>query len=436
MRKIAVMIVAAFCGVFLFGRGPGAGERPGRAGGWTELGPQGGDIRGIARNPKSPAELYAVTYSGLVYRSTNNGGSWTRKGAVGVEVDDLAIDSKNPSTIYALASDGLYKSIDKGASFTKLPFGDVNMGGYGGRIAVHPSNPKIIYVAGIYIYDTTNWKTCMAVFKTANGGQSWTVKKLDPTSTSGHTYDVVVSPKNPAFIYACGASYLGNGCQARVFRSTNGGQTWKNITPGFMNPDLYNYAYAIVADPSNAGRVFVAYSRGIAGTSNSGATWENQASPAYMYAYAVAISKSASDTLYAGAEKTLYKSTDGGKNWTALTHGLFGAARKILVQGKILHFASAAGIFKSTNGGEQFAPGHKGVLAADITGFVLHRAVSGALDGGTGTLYAAANGYGIFKSTNGGGAWTKLSEFAGSDWVACLVSPRTDPRRVYVSTYG
>ena len=435
MKKAPIIIYILLCTVFLLGMNPGAGGRIERPGAWKELGPQGGNIRGIARNPKSPSELYAVTYSGMVFRSVNNGGSWTRKAAVNDYFYDVAIDPSNPSTIYVLAGNALYKSTDKGGSFTKISLGNY-CSAYEGAIAIHPSNPKIIMISGSFTYNTASWDECLAVFKTANGGQSWTVTKFDTTSTWAYGYDVVISPKKPTLVYLCGVSYTNSGCTARVFQSINGGKTWKNVTPDFINPYTYNYVYAVAADPTVADRAFIVHSYGVTRTSNSGTTWENQTSPTWMYAYAITIDKAAPDTLYAGGHKTLYESTDGGQNWTTLSNGLYGTASKTLVQGQTLHFASDAGIFKSTDGGETFAPGYKGVLAAEISGFVLHRAASSALGAGAKTLYAAAGGYGIFKSTNDGGAWTKLANFAGSDDLACLVSPRADPRRIYVSTYG
>lgn len=437
MRKAAVGMIVVFCAAFLVGTGPVGKEQSDRAGDWTALGPPGGDIRSIIRNPKTPSELYAVTYSGIVYRSTNNGASWTRRAVIDDYVYDLAIDPKTPSTLYALAGSDIFKSVNKGVTFTRINFGNY-VYCYYGRIAIHPSNPKIIYVSCAVYYDTTNWKECLAVLKSTNGGQSWTVKKLEPTSRWATAYDVVVSPKNPSLVYMCGyiTPASGNYHVARIFRSTNGGETWKNVTPAFLASEMYSYIHALAVDPVNATRAYLAYTGGIARTSNSGTSWTKQTSPSWMSAYAFAIDKSAPNTVYAGAFKTLYQSKDGGANWTAISNGFYGTPSRILIQGKTFHIASGAGIFKSVNGGAKFATGHKGILAAGITGFVRLPGGAGSLTGATGTFYAAAGDYGIFKSTNAGGAWTKLLDFAGSDAIAHIVSPRSDPRRVYVSTYG
>lgn len=440
MRKAGYLFLVGACAAALFAAGsagPDGSGGPVGPGLWTELGPLGGDVRSIVRNPKAPAEIYSLTYSGLVYRSGNNGASWARKASLGEDLYDLAIDPKTPSTLYALGGSYILKSVNKGVTFMRKAFGDY-IYAYSGRIAINPSNPQVLFVAATVVYDTANWKECLAVLKSANGGQSWAVKKLEPTSKWATGYDVAVSPKNPSLVFACG-SYTpasGNSNKAAIFRSTNGGETWKNVTPAFLTQQSYYYPYAIALDPTNAQRAYVGYNYGVVRTANGGTAWTNQVSPSDISGYALAIDKSAPNTVYSGGFKKLYKSTDGGANWADLSNGIFGSAAKLLVQGKVVHFASSAGIFRSVNGGAQFAPGHKGMLAADITGFVRVPAGTGAGNGGAATFYAAAGGYGVFKSTDGGAAWTKLCDFAGSDNIAHLVSPRTDPRRIYVSTYG
>jgi len=443
MKKAGLTIAVVLFAILLFGRGPSGMDRiEGTdtfvgANPWKELGPQGGDIRAIVRNPKNTNELYAATFSGLIYRSGTNGTSWARRSAIGDNIYDLAINPRTPSTLYALGDYAIYKSVNNGVSFSEIPFPNYFYCWEGG-ISINPSNPQIIYVVGRAYYDTTNWKSCIAVLKSVNGGRSWTVKYLDRTSKWGYGHDVAVSPKNPSLVYACGyyTPASGNGNKAGIFRSSNGGETWKNVTPAFMTSPTYSYAYAIALDPTNAGRAYVAHDSGVVRTSNGGTTWKKQAFPGWMRCYAISIDKTAPQTLYAGDINIIYRSTDGGNNWTTLSNGLYGTASKIIALGKTIHVASNGGIFKSTNRGTLFAPGHKGILAGDITSFVRLPAGGGSLTGGTGILYAAAHGYGIFKSINGGGAWTKLCDFAGSDDIAHIVAPKSDPRRVYVSTYG
>lgn len=445
MKKSVLSIAVGLCAAWIFAAGPAGGD--GRAGtarragadDWAELGPDGGDIRGFVRNPKAPSELYAATSSGLIYRSGNNGATWARKGAAGSSVYDLAVDPRTPSTLYALGDATVYKSVNKGGDFATLPL-PAGFRAQNGRVAVHPTDSRVLFVSGAFTYDTTNWKTCMAVLKSADGGQTWAVRRLNNGSASAMTYNIAVSAKTPSLVFACGFYTSDSGrAKAGVFRSRDGGATWKNVAPAFMTSGtICFYPFALALDPTDAGRAYVAFGQGVARTSDGGASWQRQTSPpaTEMCAYSIAIDAADPETLYGGYNNRLYKSTDGGKVWSTLTNGVAGIPFKILARGKSVQAASGAGLSRSANGGASFVPGHKGIRASDISSFVLLPAGSGAAAGGGGTLYAASWSVGLFKSVDGGAAWTKLPAFSGSDQIWDVVSPEADPRRVTVSVFG
>ena len=444
MKKTALFVIGAvfvcLCGLRLLGTSPQPGPSPERASAWTLIGPQGGDIPGMARNPKSPNELYAVSYWGRVFRSSNNGSSWTRTAIINDYLQDVEVNPKIPTTVYVLGSNALYKSENRGGTFTRLPF-DTSMYAGSGRMAIHPTDPKIIYVAGCYY---SNQKYYLAIAKTVNGGAKWTYKKLEGTSNWSYGRSIAICAKSPSNVYFCGYYYTGSGYTARVYRSSNSGGTWTNVTPAFLN-GTWNYAESLAVDPNNPNKAYLScYSDGralIAQTSNSGSSWTCQAAPSYIYTYTIVIDKTKTNTLYAGGysqngKPTCFKSVDDGGNWTELQTGLYGTASDILVLGSTIHFASGAGIFRSTDGGANFTVSHKGIKATDIQSFALLLTSSGARQGASGTIYAAASSYGNFKSTNMEGTWKQLSDFQGSDAIAHLVVPRSDPNRLYLSTYG
>jgi len=446
MKKTALFVSGAIfvclCGLRLLGTSAPQGTSPEQAGAWTQIGPQGGNIPGLARNPKSPNELYAVSYSGRVFRSSNNGSNWTRTAIINDYLQDVEVNPKIPTTVCVLGSNALYKSENRGGTFTRIPF-DTAFQAYNGKMAVHPTDPKIIYVAGNYY---SNQKYHLAVAKTVNGGTKWTYKKWDATPNWPYGRSIAICAKSPSTVYFCGYYYTGSGTTARVYRSSNSGGTWKNVTPAFLN-GTWNYAESLAVDPKNPNKAYLScytnnnYRSLIAQTSNSGSSWTYQAAPFYMDTYTIVIDKTKPGTLYAGgfnqsSKPTCFTSVDGGANWTELQTGLFGRASDILVSGSTIHFASNAGIFRSTDGGANFAAAHKGIKATDIPSFALLPSSSGARQGASGTLYAAAGSYGNFKSTNGGGTWTQLCDFQGSNAIAHLVVPRSDPNRLYLSTYG
>jgi photosystem II stability/assembly factor-like uncharacterized protein len=446
MKKAGLFLIGAvflcLCGHRLLGTSPPPSSSSERASAWTLIGPQGGDIRGLARNPKTPSELYAVSYWGQVFRTSNNGSSWTRTAVINDYLEDVELDPKVPTSILILGDSALYRSENRGGAFTKLPF-DTAFEAYDGRMAVHPTDPKIVYVAGYYY---SNQKRYLAIAKTVNGGAKWTYKKLDATSSWPYGRSIAICAKSPSTVYFCGYYYTGSSYIARVYRSSNSGGTWKNATPAFLN-GTYNYAESVAVDPKNPNKAYLSCytsnnSMGlIAQTSNSGSSWTYQAAPSYLDTYTIVIDKTQSDTLYAGGynqsgKPTCFRSVDGGGNWTELQTGLYGRASDILVSGSTIHFASDAGIFRSMDGGANFTAAHKGIKATDIQSFALLPASSGARQGASGTIYAAANAYGNFKSVNMGGTWKQLCDFQGSSAIAHLAVPRSDPNRLYLSTFG
>jgi hypothetical protein len=179
VKKALVLMLAALCVVILIGRSAAETEPAGPPGAWTAIGPFGGNITGLARNPQSPSELFAVcgSYPAQVFRSANNGASWTRQSMFYNRVYDLVLDPKSPSTIYCLCDSSIQVSKDKGKTFTGFGL-PTDFQVWEGRLAVHPTNPKIMIAGGYFIYDKTHWHSAAAVAKTTDGGAHWTVTKL------------------------------------------------------------------------------------------------------------------------------------------------------------------------------------------------------------------------------------------------------------------
>jgi hypothetical protein len=126
------------------------GVRPDQAPAWTVIGPPGGSVVGLARDAAVATEYYALTCSSYpcqFFRSTNGGASWARTKILPAFGSDLAADPKEGGVVYVLTLYGIYKSVDRGANFSFLAF-PAGAEGNVGRIAIHPTNPKIIYVAG------------------------------------------------------------------------------------------------------------------------------------------------------------------------------------------------------------------------------------------------------------------------------------------------
>jgi photosystem II stability/assembly factor-like uncharacterized protein len=418
------------------GTAPAAAARE-RAGTWTPIGPYGGQINGLARNPKSAKELYAVAmgYPGQVFRSTNNGQSWTRTALLTDYLYDIVLDPLDSNTVYALGGWGLFKSTDQGATFSNIRFPEGFHAGEG-RLAVKPTNPKILIAGGSYITNPGSYSKCMALAKSADGGKTWVVQKFEASSNSGCVRDVAFSPQNPEIVFLCGYfSKAGSSSVPRVFVSTNGGQTWKNVTSAAVfNPmNSGSQLYGLALDPKDANKAYVAHALGLARTSDAGSSWSAQVSPGASLPFnTVAVDTSNSSILYAGSlgsSRTpgngCYKSTDGGKTWKHLGGSYYGYILWILARGPRVHAATSAGIFQSTNAGVSWKTSHAGIKATDVPAFGV--APSAPLN-----IYAAANSYTIFKTCDGGASWTQGPDFDQCDQVIRIAVHPTNSKTVYV----
>lgn len=175
--------------------------------------------------------------------------------------------------------DGVYKSIDGGKSFTNMGLKNSE---HIGNIIIHPKNEDIIWVAA---YGPL-WKSGgeRGVYKSIDGGKTWerTLFISDETGIS----EIAIDPSNPEILYAAAhqrrrseSSYVGGGPESSVYKSTDGGKTWREIASGLpardmgriglaVSPADPNYLYAIVEARYEKGGVFK--------STNKGENWSKQ----------------------------------------------------------------------------------------------------------------------------------------------------------------
>jgi len=252
-------------------------------------------------------------------------------GAMSGRITAIAVDPTHPQVIYAgAASGGVWRSRSSGTAwepiFDKAPTQCV------GSIAINPHNPDEIWVGTGEGNPRNSQDFGAGIFKTINGGKDWACMGLQNTHT---IHRVVLHRDQPDVIFAAslGSSY-GPTEERGVFKSTDGGKTWKKSL--YVN-DLTGCA-DLVADPQNPNKLYAAmweYRRwpwffksggkgsGLYVSYNAGETWERRTDKdglpeGELGRMGLAVSRSNPDVVYAlveAKENALYKSTDGGKKW-------------------------------------------------------------------------------------------------------------------------
>jgi photosystem II stability/assembly factor-like uncharacterized protein len=267
------------------------------------------------------------------------------------KINAVAADPTNPNVIYIGASlGGVWKTTDGGNTWTPLTDNQASLSV--GALALAPSNTNIIYAG---TGDTTysgNAYYGRGVLKSTDGGATWTLlanNLFDRRAISR----IVVDPSNPAVVYlATGAGVVnGLGGNVGVWKSTDGGTTWTDLTSSLANinsnEDLFS---TLLLDPgdsthqtlytavcSPAGQYFgFSTGAGVYKTTNGGKTWTllggGMPSGVTVGNVQLALSASAPQTVYASIVSTgqagsppygdlleMLKSTNGGSTWTKLT---------------------------------------------------------------------------------------------------------------------
>jgi hypothetical protein len=203
------------------------------------------------------------------------------------------------------------------------------------------------------------------------------------------------------------------------------------VTSALLDEEMLLRGVAV--DPKNPRRVFVAFSDGVARSSDGGTTWALQTAPDGFYAASIAIDASNPSVLYAQTRgwdpsPGCYKSKDGGVTWTRAAAGVYGSGRRILVADGRVWLACNVGLFRSDNGGASFAPAQTGIAASNVEAFAI-------APSSPSTIQAYVEFYGMFRTKTRSASWVRGRSFEDIDGVADVLVPPADPQTVYVLTW-
>jgi photosystem II stability/assembly factor-like uncharacterized protein len=245
---VLVLTLASFLGAQVARQSPPAGYSQALSGlKFRELGPaiMGGRVDQFAVVESDPKIVYVGLASGGVWKTTNAGTTWEPifDDQAVASVGALALAPSNPSILWVGTGEannrqssswgaGVFKSTDAGRTFQFMGLAETQ---HIGRLAIHPTNPDIVYIAAQGKLWGPNPER--GLYKTKDGGRTWK-NVLSINEDTGMT-DVVLDPTNPDTVYA--ASYQrrrtsfgfnGGGPGSAIFKSTDGGATWKKLMKG------------------------------------------------------------------------------------------------------------------------------------------------------------------------------------------------------------
>ena len=306
---------------------------------WRNIGPfRAGRVNAVTGVIGQPSVYYFGSVGGGVWKTINSGRTWTpifdseRVASIGA----IAVAPSNPNVIYVGTGEadmrdsisfgnGVYKSIDAGKTWKHLGLENSRQIG---RIIVDPKNPDLAYIAVLgHVYGPHPDR---GVYRTKDGGATWQ-KVLYKNEDLG-AIDLAFDPVNSQIIYASMWNVRrppwfiytpANGPGAGIFKSSDGGNTWTQLTNGLPSEGVGRIGLAV--SPTNRNRIYAivdAKAGGLFSSSDAGATWtkvstDNRIWGRGWYFNKVTADPKDPDTVFV-QNTSIYKSTNGGKNWTAI----------------------------------------------------------------------------------------------------------------------
>lgn len=262
---------------------------------WRELGPfRGGrscTVTGVRGNPNL---YYFGGVGGGVWRTQDAGQTWENisDNYFGGTIGAVAVAESDPNVIYVGEGEqtlrnntasgwGVWRSTDAGASWKHIGLKDSK---HISRIRIHPKNADIVYVAAL----GNLWKPneMRGIFRSMDGGQTW--KKIFYINDQAGIADLILDPNNPRIMYASTWNMKRNGYRmdsggpdSKLWKSTDGGETWENLSDKQGMPKGTLGIIGVTVSPKNSNKIW--------------AIIENK------------------------EEGGVYRSDDGGKTWTKLS---------------------------------------------------------------------------------------------------------------------
>lgn len=258
---------------------------------WRNIGPKrGGRCLGVAGSPGRTNEYYFGATGGGLWKTVDGGTEWfpvTDGQITSSSVGAVAVAETNPDVVYIgmgevqlrgsiTQGDGVYKTTDGGKTWRDLGLKETQAIS---RIRVHPTNPDIVYVAALgHPYGDNEER---GVFRSTDGGNTW--KKVLYASDKAGAVDLIIDRTNPKVLYAStwqvyrkAWKMWGGGPDCKLFKSVDGGDNWIELTknPGMPEGPIGKIGVTVSpADPMRVWAIVEANEGGVFRSDDGGWTW-------------------------------------------------------------------------------------------------------------------------------------------------------------------
>ncbi len=294
-------------------------------------------IGAIAVAPSNPNVIYVGSGEGLhrpdlsvgdgIYKSTDAGKTWTHLGLRdGQQIAQLVVDPKNPDRVFVAVAGhpygpdeerGVYRSLDGGKTFEKVLYRDENVGA--SDVQIDPSNPQVVYAA-LWESREGPWENGVfngdggGVFKSTDGGKTWRQLRRGLPGNIVQA-NIAIAPSAPKTLFAA----VRTKTIAKLYRSDDAGETWRGTTDdprpglGIGGGDLPVVRF----DPKNPQ---IVYSASVVcwKSTDGGKTWDGwRGAPGGDDYQNVWINPNNSDIILLGSDQGAIVTVNGGKSWSS-----------------------------------------------------------------------------------------------------------------------
>lgn len=346
------------------------------------IGPfRAGRTVGAVGIPSQPNVFFIGVNNGGVWKTDDYGRTWNPifdeapTGSIG----DLAVSPSHPNIIYVgtgeglhrpdlSVGDGMFKSVDGGHHWEHIGLGDVQQVS---RVIVHPTNPEIVFVAGLgHPYGANDMR---GIFRSIDGGNTWE-KTLYINHNTGAT-QIEFDPNNPQILFASmwehqegpweNSSF--SGPNSGLYKSVDGGSTWKKLEHGLPNANHGLGRIGIAIAPSNSNRMYATVNAqengGIYRSDDGGEHWLLISKERRLWGRGddfaeIKVHPHNENTVFV-ANVASYKSIDGGVTWTSIKGAPGGDDYHRIwinpLQPEIMLFAADQGAVITVNSGKTWS---------------------------------------------------------------------------------